>query len=91
MIFLSKKCDVTKGLLTYYVVGLQGGRGKWKYYGNNMSGFGVVHGNTRIQFYPKCGNRWRNTSKFMEGLAELSPIIEIKKKKCFKIAHIPCT
>ena len=56
-----------------------------------MSMFGGVQGNTIIQFYPKCGNRWRNTSKFMEGLAELSPITEIKKKKCFKIAHIPCT
>ena len=50
-----------------------------------MSWFGGVHWNTIIQFYPKCGNRWRNTSKFMEGLAELSPIIEIKNKELFII------
>ena len=53
-----------------------------------MSWFGGVHGNAIIQFYPKCHNRWRNRSEFMKGLAESSPIIEIKNKKCAKMAHI---
>ena len=55
-----------------------------------MSGFGGAHGNTIIQFYPKCGNRWRNTSKFLEGSSESSPIIEIKNKECIKMAHLLC-
>ena len=77
-----------KGSLTYYVIGLQEGvRAKWrKYYGNNMSWFSGVHWNAIMQVYPRCGNRWRNTLKFMEGSAESSP-----SPSCVKMAHILLT
>ena len=43
-----KQAEKNKGSLTYYVVGIQGGRGWWKYYGDDMSWEGGVDENTMI-------------------------------------------